>query len=216
MNRLALVALAGATATSTLGACSTEDLAEKVAEEAVEQQLEEDGQTGDVDLDIDDGEIRIETPDGSIVMNEDGNGNVSIQGEGSDGDVAIDMQEGGETIVSTPDGVFSSTGELPADFPSTIPLPEGLAVASSSSMSDDDSGTIFSVNGTVDGGIADVTDAYVAALEAAGFTKQSITTSPDGTIIGYVSDEWTVSGGIFVDPNGGEDAQVGLTIFPST
>ena len=101
-RRLVSGAAVAAAAALVLGACSSEDLAEKVAEEAVEQQLEADGQSGDVDIDIDDG-------------------NVSIQGE--DGEIQFDVdEENGLTVVSTPEGeMVVGSGELPNGLPERRP-----------------------------------------------------------------------------------------------
>ncbi|HWJ68235.1 MAG TPA: hypothetical protein VNT31_16295 [Nocardioides sp.] len=48
-----------------LTACA--EAAEKAAEEAAEQAIEENG-GGDVDIDVDDGEVKVENSDGSVVI----------------------------------------------------------------------------------------------------------------------------------------------------
>ncbi len=219
-RRSSTAAVLAGSAALVLGACSTEDIAERAAEEAIEQQLEAEGQGGDVDVDVDGdgGGIRIETPDGSAVIDvdEDGNGNVSIQGEGSSGDVAFDVDgENGETVVSTPDGemVIGST-EMPDDFPAQVPVPEGLTLVSSTAMDSPD-GQLFLLNGTVDGDFGPATEAYAAALLDAGFTQQSMTESTDGTFFSFVSAEWNVSGTIFPGSSGG-GADVGINVSPAT
>lgn len=184
-----------AAAVLVLGACSSEDIAEKVAEEAVEQQLEADGQNGDVDIDIDDG-------------------NVTIQGE--DGEIQFDVdEENGLTVVSTPDGqTIVGSGELPDDFPADVPVPDGLTVLSGTMMDSPD-GQVFIVNGSVGGDFSSATESYAAALEAAGFEQQSMTESTDGTFFAFVSDAWNVSGGIFPSSSG-EGSDVGINIVPAT
>ena len=194
-RRLVSGAAVAAAAALVLGACSSEDLAEKVAEEAVEQQLEADGQSGDVDIDIDDG-------------------NVTIQGE--DGEIQFDVdEENGLTVVSTPDGqTIVGSGELPADFPAEVPVPDGLTILSGTSMDSGD-GQVFIINGTVGGGFSDATGSYAAALEAAGFEQQSMTESTDGTFFAFVSGTWNVSGGIFPSSSG-DGSDVGINVVPAT
>lgn len=202
-----------------LGACSSEDLSERIAEEAIERQLEAEGQTGDVDIDLGDGEFRVETPEGSVVVNVDdqGDGNISISGQDGEGDVQMDFdEEDGMTVISTPEGeMVIGSGELPADWPASVPVPAGLAIDSSTSMDSPD-GRSFLVGGTIDADFVEATRAYIAELEAAGFTSQSVTESTDGTFFGFVSDEWNVSGGIFPDGSGGGTSQVSINVFPVT
>lgn len=221
-GRRGTVRAAGATivlGAFVLSACSSEDLAERVAEEAIERQLEAEGQTGDVDIDLGDGEVRVDTPDGSMVVNVDdqGDGNVSISGQNGEGDVQMDFDEdGGVTVISTPEGeMVIGSGEIPPDFPASVPVPSGLAVESATSMESPD-GLSFIIGGTLDGDFLDATQAYTAALEAAGFTRQSITESTDGTFFGFASAEWNVSGGIFPDASGSGTSQVSINVFPTT
>ena len=185
-----------ASAVLLLGACSSEDIAEKVAEEAVEQQLEAEGQGGDVDIDIDDGNVSIQGEDGEIQFNVD--------------------EENGETVISTPEGqTVIGSGELPDEFPSEIPLPDGATIDSASSVSADD-GLAFFISGSIDGEFGAATDAYKAALESAGFEQQTMTDSTDGTFFGFVSSAWNVSGGIYPDAADGEGSQFGINVFPAT
>ncbi len=199
-----------------LSACSSEDLAERAAEEAIERQLEAEGQTGDVDVDLGDGEVRVETPEGSMVVNvdEQGEGNVSISGQGEDGDVEMEFgEEDGLTVISTPEGeMVIGAGELPDDFPAAVPVPSGLSVETATSMGGAD-GVAYLVSGTIDGDFLEATQAYAAALEAAGFTRESITESTDGTFFGFVSADWNVSGGIFPDGTDGSVSQVSINVF---
>jgi hypothetical protein len=198
-----------------VSACSSEDLAEKATEKAIERQLEAEG-NGDVDVDIGDGEFRVETPEGSMVINADGDGNIQIDAAGDDGSVHIEGS-GDDVVIETPDGtmVASGNGELPADFPSSIPVPDGASYTSTSSMAGPD-GTTYILSGTVDGDFQAATDAFVAALEGSGFTQQSMTTTPDGTFFGYVSAEWNVSGGMYPATDGSGRTEFGLNIFPAS
>jgi hypothetical protein len=197
-----------------LGACSTEDVAERVAEKAIEQQLEDEG-GGDVDLDLGDGQVRIEGEDGEEVVvdiDEDGEGNVSIQGSGSQGDVEMSFGDDGVSVISTPEGEFRTGTELPDDFPAGVPVPDGMTIESAATMSGAD-GTTFVINGTVAGDFAGATDAYASALEAAGFAQVSMTETSDSTFFSFGDDEWDVAGG-FYPATSGEGTTFGINIVP--
>jgi major membrane immunogen (membrane-anchored lipoprotein) len=188
-----------AVAALSLTACSSEDLSERAAEEIIEGQLEAEGEN--VDIDLNDGDVRIETPEGSTVIDVDDEGDGQIQFEGDDGDVQVQFDEGG--------GI-----DLPENFPSDVPLPGGLSIMSASSL-DAPEGATFIISGTVDGSFGDATAAYTSALEGAGFTQQSMTESTDGTFFAFVGDGWNISGGMYPDPNG-DGTVASLTVVPAT
>lgn len=189
-----------AVAALALTACSSEDLSERAAEEIIEQQLEAEGEN--VDIDLNDGDVKIETPEGSTVINVDDDGNGQIQVEGEDGDVQVQFDEGG--------GV-----DLPENFPGDVPLPDGLNIMSASSL-DAPEGATFILTGNVDGSFGDETAAYKAALESAGFTQQSMTESTDGTFFAFISDGWNVSGGMYPDPDSGDGTIASINVVPAT
>ena len=177
-----------AAAVLALGACSTEDVTERVAEEALEQQLEGEG-GGDVDIDLGDGEVRV---------------------EGEDGAVEMSFGEDGVSVISTPEGEFRTGTELPDDFPGDVPLPDGMTIVSTASMASPD-GTTYVVNGSVDRGVSEANDAYVEALVAAGFEQVQMTETPDGTFFTFGDDEWDVAGGFSVADGG---AAFGIYVMP--
>ena len=145
----------------------------------LERQIES-GSGEDVDIDFDDGDISIQTEDGEFSIETDEDGNVSIQS--GDGQMSIDS-DGDQTVIESDDGstIISSSGsELPDEFPDDVPMPIGIALEYTQAMSTPE-GETFVVGGTVDGDHGDVIDQYVAALEAAGFTQQQLTTTPDGS-----------------------------------
>lgn len=186
--------------------CSGEDLAER----AIENQIEREG-GGDVDIDLDSGEIRIETEDGVVEMNTDGDGNVSIDGEGVDGNISIDSEDG-VTVIEGPDGssVIETGGtDIPDDFPSTIPLPDGFTPQFTQSA---DSGGVtgWILGGEMDGSVSDIAEPYFAALEAAGFERTALTESPDSAIFVYDDGTYSVNGLIGADTSGA--TYVNLTI----
>lgn len=184
LQRVAITAAAAL----AIGACSTEDVAERVAEEAIEQQVEGEG-GGDVDIDLGDGGVRI---------------------EGEDGAVEMSFGEDGVSVISTPEGEFRTGTELPDDFPSGVPLPDGMTIISAASMASPD-GTTYVVNGSVDRGVSEANDGYADALAAAGFEQLAMTETPDGTFFTFGDDEWDVAGGFSVADGG---AAFGINVMP--
>ena len=147
------------------------------AESGVEKLIEEQG-GGDVDINSDDGGFSIQTEDGSMTV-------------------------GGE------DGGFSggATTELPDQWPSDIPAPDGLAIASAFVVSDTGSDSI-SVSGTVDG--EGFLDEYGSQLETAGFESKS-EFSADGTANRmYSGDTWNVGISYAEDESGN---QVTISVY---
>lgn len=98
-----LLAVVGAVAAvAAVGACSSESVSDRLAEEIIQRSTDEDV---DVDFDSDAGRVDVSTPDGSFSF-------------------------GG--------------GELPADWPSEVPLPKDYEVVSSLELSESGS-NVFSV-----------------------------------------------------------------------
>lgn len=164
------------------GACSN------AAESGLENLIEEQG-GGDVDLDLDgDGGFSIETEDGSMSIDEDGN--FVVTDENGDTITGQADEDGGVNIESE-DGSFTSgsTTELPDQWPAEIPQPDGLAIESATVIGSEDDQSI-TVSGTAQS--ADFVDDYAMQLESAGFTQES-TFESDGTVNRvYVNNPWTV------------------------
>lgn len=190
VRRHRLVAATAAVAVVAVAGCSGEDVAERLIEEGVERESGED-----VDIDFDDGNIRIETDEGVVEMNADGDGNISIEGEGTDGDFSIDSDDG-VTVIESEDGsaVISAGGAgVPDDFPASVPLPDGFEPEYSQSMSSDQ-GSGWVLGGPIGMTAAEVADSYFAALEAAGFERLTVTETPESVIFGFDDGEHSVSG----------------------
>jgi hypothetical protein len=197
VTRGLLVLVAGAT---VLTACGDS------AETGVEELIEEQG-GGDVDINSDDGSFSVQTEDGSMTVDEDGNFVVTDEnGETITGNA--DSDDGSMTIEGE-DGGFSggATTELPDEWPSDVPAPDGLAIASAFVVSDTGSEAI-SVSGTVDG--EGFLDEYGSTLEAAGFESTS-EFSADGTANRmYSSDTWSVAVSYAEDESGN---QVTISVY---
>ena len=197
VSRGLLVLVAGAT---VLTACG--DSGEQGVEELIEQQS-----GGDVDINTDDGGIAIQTEDGSMTVDEDGNFVVTDEnGETITGNA--DSDDGSMTVEGE-DGSFSggATTELPDEWPSDVPAPDGLTIASAFVVSDTGSDAI-TVSGTVDG--EEFLDDYGSQLEDAGFDSTS-EFKADGTANRvYSSDVWTVGINYVEDESGN---QVTISVF---
>lgn len=190
IRRRFLGSAAAVVAVVAVAGCSGEDVAERLIEEGVER---ESG--GDVDIDFDDGNIRIETDEGVFEMTNDGEGNISVQGEGVDGDFSIDSEDG-QTVIESEDGsaVINAGGAgVPDDFPGSVPLPDGFEPEFSQSMSSDQ-GSGWVLGGPIGMSASDVAESYFAELESAGFERLSVTETPDSVIFGFDNGEYSVSG----------------------
>ena len=116
---------------------------EAFTEEVLERQLESEGVDG-VDIDLDSGEIRVETEDGTFELDSDG--------------------EGGFTL-ETEDGTFvqGAAAEIPDGFPGDVPLPDGTVVGSFTD------GRSYGLTLESSRPIAEVAGEWQAAMEAAGY-----------------------------------------------
>ncbi len=227
-SALAIVALVG------LAGCSGEDIAESIVERAAESQGD-----GDVDIDLSNGEFSVETEDGSFQITTDEDGNVVMQAEDADGNEVfsadsedgvtnIQTEDGDATITQTGDGddaemvietddgtaTYSQSGSLPDDFPE-IPLPDDLAVIMSQ-QSETSDGTSNVLVATASGDWESYLDEMTSFLEGAGYTQQSLTTTPDGAFFHYLdpSGSMSVSGGVADDPASG-GMSLNLAIGPN-
>jgi hypothetical protein len=164
----------GVLTTLTLGACGGGD---KLSESFIENQIEQAG-GGDVDLDLDgDGGFSIKTDEGELSIKTDADGNVSIEGLGDDGEdfsiqsdgngnvsaeglgggdgdddgVSIKSDDGEVVIEGDGTSIIGSQGsDLPDDFPTDVPLPDGLVVTYSQTAETPD-GVVFTLVGAAPG-----------------------------------------------------------------
>jgi hypothetical protein len=178
-------------------------------ETGIEKLVESQG-GGNVDLDLDgDGGFSVQTEEGGMSIDEDGNFVITD----ADGSVVTGNAdaESGEFSVESEDGSFSAgaTTELPEEWPSEIPDPDGLAITSATVIGSDTEQAI-TVAGTVDGD--GFVESYGSALEAAGFDEDSTFTSDSTVNNVYSNDSWTVGVVYFGDAS---ENQVTVTVFSS-
>jgi hypothetical protein len=106
MNRTMTGVLA-ITAVVAMSACSSDKIAESIAERQIEKET-----GGDADIDLSDGQFSIETEDGAFQMSADEDGNVVVKSEDADGNevVSIDSEDG-VTEIQTEDGDATITND---------------------------------------------------------------------------------------------------------
>jgi hypothetical protein len=178
---------------------------EFVAEKVIEQQTD-----GEVDVDFSDGGVAIDTPDGDVTVGEDGSFTIT----GDDGETVVgESDEDGGFTVEGEDGSFtmSQDGEIPPEWPSDIPQPEGVGI-SGSSVIDSGDGSGITLAGTVEDSASFMSD-YGSDLEAAGLEKSSEFTSGDSMSAMFANETWTISIGASQFDG---DHQVSITLFPQT
>jgi hypothetical protein len=193
-RRRAFALTAVAVAAVAMSACG--DSAESGLEKAIEQQS-----GGNVDINTDDGGFSIETEDGSMTVDADGNFVITDEnGETITGNADGDT---GSVDVEGEDGSFSggATTELPDEWPSDVPTPDGLTIASAFVVSDTGYDAI-TVSGTADGEA--FLDEYGSQLEAAGFESTSEFTADGNVNRVYSSDAWTVGLNYIEDESGNQ------------
>ena len=178
-------------------------------ESGVEQLVESQG-GGDVDLDLDgDGGFAVQTEEGGMSIDEDGNF-VITDADGSVVTGNADSETGGFTAESE-DGSFriDASGEIPEEWPSDVPSPEGIEGASSTVTQ---STTDLAITVTGQAGQSFV-DAYGSTLEDNGFEQASNFESDANITRVFENETWTVSINSFPD---GDTSQVAVSLFPSS
>lgn len=198
-----------------LAGCA-DKIGEGVAERMIEEACEDEGVECNIDIDgesvqfqsedgsmtvDDEGNAVIVGPDGSVVeMNSDGDGDLTM----TDGDGAVVMQQDGDSMtISGDDGdaAYSVGGDVPAEFPSSITLPEGATVASSTVIGDPTApggGVMLSL--VVPGDLGDVAAAATTGVEAGGYSEISKTETGDGHFYLYEGNGQSVT--LSVSPDG--------------
>ncbi len=192
-------------------------IAEKITEEGAERIIEaESGEDIELDFDSGDGSFSIETEEGGFSLDEDGNFVVTDQdgsvftGSASDDQLVVLDEDGnpvlnvngdgsgGEILVQGNDGesVYRVVTEIPAEWPSQVPLPEGLDVEGGSYVAAEGE-TLITVIGTPPGSAVDYVDSWLASVASSGFTETGrFDQSADGSTTAqrsYENNFWTIN-----------------------
>jgi hypothetical protein len=180
------------------------------ATESGVENLIESQSGGDVDVDLDDdGGFSVQTEEGGMTIDEDGNFVITD----ADGSVVAGTadSETGEFTAESEDGSFriDASGEIPEEWPSDVPSPEGIEGASSTVTQ---SATELAI--TVTGQVGEsFVDEFGSALEDNGFEQTSNFESDANVTRVFENETWTVSLNSFPD---GDSTQVAVSLFPSS
>jgi len=183
---------------------------DNAAETGIEQLIESQG-GGDVDLDLSgDGDgFSIQTEDGGMTFDEDGNfvitdesGNTIVGSADDQGNVVVESEDGsfsasgdeGEFNMESDDGSFDMTTgtEIPEQWPGDVPLP-GAFEPMGAAVFEESNGLSITLTGQSSDGPLDFVDGYGAALEGAGFEQTSTFESEGAVSRTFESTAWTVS-----------------------
>jgi hypothetical protein len=204
-----------------LAGCA-DKLGEGIAERVIEDACADEGT--ECNIDIDGESVQFESEDGSMTVDADGNAvivgpdgsvvEIAADGDGdvtmTDGDGSVVMQQDGESMtISGDDGdaAFNVGGDVPAEFPSSIALPEGATVASSTVIGDPSApggGVMISL--LAPGDLADVAAAAAAGVEAGGYSQVSKTEVAEGHFYLYEGNGQSVT--LSVSPDGAGSGQL--------
>lgn len=178
------------------------------------EELIEQGAGGDVDIEVGEDGISIESEDGTFSIDEDGSFSVTDEdGEETTGDVNIDA-EGGEFSIEGEDGdvQFNSGSEFPDDWPDDIPRPDGVTVQSAMTFSEGE-GTSIVLTGTIDDDPEEWAGVYGSQLEDAGLSQDSTFNSGGDVTAFYTNESWNVA---VIAASIGSDTTVSVSITSLT
>ena len=180
------------------------------ATESGVEKLIESQAGGDVDVDLEgDGGFSVQTEEGGMSIDEDGNFVITD----ADGSVVTGSadSESGDFSAESEDGSFrvDTSGEIPEEWPSDVPSPEGIEGASSTVTQ---SSTELAITVTGQAGESFV-DEFGSTLEDNGFEQTSSFESDANVTRVFENETWTVSLNSFPD---GDNTQVAVSLFPSS
>lgn len=114
----------------------------------------------------------------------------AIESQGG-GNVDIDTSGDGQVSIETEEGSMSfGTGEVPAEWPDDVPLPDGLEVSSGSTIDASD-GRLVSITATSDQDPLELLEFYKEALSDWDISGETSTTSTSGDMAGA---QWDTDG----------------------
>ncbi len=176
------------------------------------EELIEQGAGGDVDIELGEDGISVESEDGSFSIDEDGSFSVTDE-DGDETTGNIDAEGGGFSIEGEDGDIqFGSGSEIPDEWPDDIPQPAGVTVQSAATFSEGDETSII-LTGTADADPDEWIAAYASQLEDAGFTQDSNFSSSGAVAASYTDESWNVD--LTATAVGGSTA-VSVSITPVT
>jgi hypothetical protein len=169
---------------------------------------DEDGEvlTGTADAD---GNLTIESDNGTITGRADADGNFTIDGEAGS---ITGSEEDGEFSVESDDGSITVSGgsEMPSEWPGDVPQPDGLEITSSSVIGTGDE-LLVGLMGTTTQDPAQYVDSYGDALGASGFGQTSSFESEGNILRVYSNGTWDVTVTASAGPEGDPQVSINLT-----
>lgn len=102
---------------------------------------------------------------------------------------------------------------VPDSFPAGVPLPADVELAEAAELPG--ATTIYDITGWHPGTPVPLAEAYLAALDAAGFEVRSRSDSPDSVLFVVTGGDWFVSAGFYPDPVRNAGTSVGVAVGPA-
>jgi hypothetical protein len=136
---------------------------------------------------------------------------VAIALSSCSGDDAATTTTPAATTVTAPRGTMA----LPPEFPDAVPIPADLELEEANRMTGTTS-ELFELTGWHDGEPVVAGLAYLATVEAAGFTVTSRSETPTNLFFTAEGAAWAVSAGFYPDPVRNAGTSVGVTVSPIT
>lgn len=145
---------------------------DSLAEGLIENRIESEAGVDGVDIDLDSGEFRIETEDGTFEFDADGEGNFTVEND---------------------DGTFTqeALGEIPDNFPSDVPRPEGNVFNTlQQTINGEQSFGVFYLSPEF---ITDIYEPWKAEMLAAGYEVLFESLTADAVTTQFQNDTWQVT-----------------------
>jgi hypothetical protein len=183
--------------------------ADKIAERAAEEAIENSAGGGEVDIS---GDGSFSYNDGNVSYETDADGNMVMKGP--DGEVITADADGNMTMSGEDGETTYTTGEnaeLPAGWPDFLALPGGSTLMASTTTTEGGV-KVGNITAELEGAVSDAYEGFKSALEDEGFEigSDSFTESSDGDFASLSGDKGDQSVSITI--GGGGDAQPYLSM----
>ena len=133
--------------------------------------------------------------DGLVVVDGDGDPVLNVSGDGDSGEISVQGENG--------EDVYRVVTEVPDEWPSDVPRPEGLTVDAGSYASADGETLMTLIGAPNSGDAVAYIESYAGALASAGLTETGrFDSAADGSTTAqrtYENDRWVVNVSGYVD-----------------